>query len=1013
MKKLFLQLLFILCAINSIAQTDTIYLYAPGVPCEKNSARFYYLSPIEKVGELFSIKHYYLDGTLAFEGYSSQIPYEIYHGLTTSYYPSGNKKQEVDYKERKPGSKVLTFIENGTVVNYLENGKISTSGIYKDGCKFEGTFDNTNSFIGYEIDDLFHVFHPKYERYDSCKLMYCYSPYVDSEQMAFEVFYDYENKTTRSIYYHKDGTKIGESVFQGKSKVGIHVQFYLEDNREVAAIKRILNYKNDKLVGEIISYNKQGKLLGKGILKNERYFSGDFYDDRDLTLTHYENGIQNGPFIKYSQNGDVIAKGILKEGNRWEGQFIIDYPRHGSEIISYSQGEINGKHIYFYDEKFKNIHYYAHLVDGKKDGEYAYYNKEGKELAKGIYQEDEPFEGTFYDAKENSISTYEDGTLNGDFIQLDKNGEVFYTVNYRFGKREGWVKSINPFDKKIHECYFRNGIASSGEIFLDDENTLHILEQGALSEIHYYRLGYDPETYHEYPDNDTYDFSTPFKIEKFKDQKIIAVTQKKNGKQYHLTLKNEEPFDGVEFSYNGMHTYKNGKKHGSFDTYHQKGQYVQGSVDGKITFYNSNDSTFCIYKNGAPIDGTVWSYSDKTNYKNGKKHGTETKSVSFGQLVDQITQTYKNGILDGEVIYKKEELVIEKGVYKNNQPYEGIFFEENERYKVARGYYSKETTYIVTPYKKGKKEGEQNIYNKNKTLLESHEYKNNNLITSSVFNIGMPDEGIFKGTYKKGKPNEGEFVQSNKDEIRIRVFKRGETQKVVSISSFGRDTLFFKNEKPFEGKKNEIIDEELFQHHYQQGIHTKTTFDNYVVNYFSNGFETKENCENCWSHKVEFSDKNKTSGKVTFGKEIDDNFIRFTDGEIVEIHYNQNVYDKETINWEVKKNSQIVIRFSFPYQKVIYEIVSDFKLNLDKAHFELIRFPERIHENSNVFYYLTNEEKPFASLEIIDGRNMNGFELEPGRDGLYHLELEKNGKNILEYELITLERVLEICKENQ
>ena len=118
-------------------------------------------------------------------------------------------------------------------------------------------------------------------------------------------------------------------------------------------------------------------------------------------------------------------------------------------------------------------------------------------------------------------------------------------------------------------------MATSGKLFLKDENALHIIEQGQTTAIHYYRKSYNPETYEEYPDNDRYDFSIPYKIEQFENQKMTAVTTNKNGKQYHLILKDEKPFDGVKFSYDKMYTYKNGKKNGAFKTKNQSGNYVQ------------------------------------------------------------------------------------------------------------------------------------------------------------------------------------------------------------------------------------------------------------------------------------------------------------------------------------------------------------------------------------------------------------------------------------------------------
>jgi len=722
--------------------------------------------------------------------------------------------------------------------------------------------------------------------------------------------------------------------------------------------------------------------------------------------------VETGEIIAYDKNEEVICKGVMKNGERWNGQFLNeDSYRYSSkkQILHFVNGETEGKQIHFYDREATQINFYNHIRNDKLEGEFAYFNKEGKQLAIGIYKDNEPWEGTFYDADRKTISTYEEGILDGDYMVLDRQGKIIYQANYHKGKIYGTVTSINLVNGKKQECEFMNGVAMNGSIFSKSEFSLSFISKQQLTEIQYFHRKDDSS-------------SIPNHIKKYKDDKIIeTIKNDNNGNTYHLFYKNEAPFEGVEMERDQMITYENGKKHGSFKSnyinypFTLTGQYDEDQLDGKINFYDpeTNDSTFCIYQKGIPIDGTVWSKDYTVSYKSGKKHGLEIEKTK-SSIGDKITRTYKDGSLHGSTTYYKGDIKLRSGIYKNNQPDEGDFVQNATRKQFLPSYYSKglESIYIISAYKNGKKDGIQNSYSQSDhKLLSSDEFKNNKLITKTDFITTANFKTESKGIFKKGKPHDGTFVTRKSKLLQIDFLEKGKLEKAIFIYKNGQDTLILKNQKPFDGKQTKLIEEDLFHHTYQKGMLTKTSFLKYEVNFLSNGFETTEFCEDCIIHQVAFSNQNKTSGKITFGKNQAKDFIRFSDEKIVEMNIQEEEYNRDIIFWKIE-NAKPTLKIPTLENKIAIKVESNFQLNMEMMYLNLIDIQSKLNSNIEVFYYLKNHKKPIASLKIINNKITHGIEIKEDDNGLFYLEKIVNGEKTLDLEGITLDKVLEVCEKN-
>jgi len=92
-KKATILILLFCGVIKGIAQQDTIYYntneYKTAYKVEKVNAKFYCPLPLIKVGDLYKVKNYYMNGNLKMEGYYTDTKNEIFQGKTKWYYNNG------------------------------------------------------------------------------------------------------------------------------------------------------------------------------------------------------------------------------------------------------------------------------------------------------------------------------------------------------------------------------------------------------------------------------------------------------------------------------------------------------------------------------------------------------------------------------------------------------------------------------------------------------------------------------------------------------------------------------------------------------------------------------------------------------------------------------------------------------------------------------------------------------------------------------------------------------------
>jgi len=870
-------ILLLSIANNLMAQKDTLYFkldtvfHTNWIKATKNDAEFYRPMPLKKVGNLYQIKDYYSNGNVQMEGFITNPENAYtYEGKVIWYYKNGNIEIESTYTKWKL---------NGLKKTYFEDGSLKTEGTYKDDDPLNGTFNDCCPY-------------PTVDERKKGKRIASYRYYKDSKVIAEKSINDEDGHTKKILAYNKKGEQIAEVTVKPIEHYidGKNVWFHIDKDKNILNIEGFATYKNGILEGESSSFDLKGNSIAKGIYQNGIPYSGTFFNDQILKT--YKNGKLEGKEIAYS-NDKIIAQGINKDGYHWDGQFKILY----YQIETYKNGQLEGKQTIYYTDSFgyyiKEIKSYHHFINNKKEGESAHFDKKGKQIAKGIYKNDIPFTGTFYDEYYNTLTSYKEGEKHGMFIWYNRDGEIVTQQEYENGKIAGLVKSESYIENKTCECQYKNGKPFDGEV-CKSYSVLHYKNGKIVKK----------ETYN------SNDLKTLEEVKTYTNEGLIAQNSTFfENKSYQLTYKNNKPFNGEEFSTfdRSLTTYKDGVKNGPFTEYTYEGVFIEGNYqnnlwDGTLTFDDRlhNKTSTCIYKNGEPIDGNVISNNCITNYKNGLKTGLEScnKNLHFKinneyeLIYDSIVKNYKNGKLHGKIQYFKEQNLVADGMYFFDSPQQGTFYVnklfENyyEKGKLVRSTYyfgtfkkvdvfkdhliTNEVTYkndtiiykgnfkngvenngtfitiddkkdprqyILTQYKNGIKHGFEKTIGldyKDEKLITIKDFYNGQL-TKKTTEMAFNGNQKIEGSYHEGKPFSGSFY--SRDDIIEKVeryqnrIKTGYQYYAVEGSNMERllDSIYYKNGKPNQGNELEQYKSQTHQHVYKNGQLTKTNIYNFGI----------------------------------------------------------------------------------------------------------------------------------------------------------------------------------------
>ncbi|MBU2945716.1 toxin-antitoxin system YwqK family antitoxin [Zobellia uliginosa] len=560
------------------------------------------------------------------------------------------------------------------------------------------------------------------------------------------------------------------------------ITWYFKDGTK--SIESEYNY--GVLDGTNTIYKEGGQVSSKGIYKNNKPYSGSFIVYR--LLQTYANGILNGEEISYAENGKIATRGINKNGKRFSGEFANTQ----TEKTTYTDGKNDGFTTAYYDLNFSQKKQKYAISDGLKEGEEISYYEDGKEKARGINKAGMSYNGSFYNEYTRKITSYKEGVFHGPLTTFNEQGKIISIREYVNGKISGKVMSTGLFKTKTCECEYRNQKPFNGEEC----------------------KGYDV---YEYVDGQLIKLTScnsenegeKIEIQLFKDKEKTKKFVNLNGEAYELIYKNGKAYSGREYDRisGSLTTFKNGTKEGPFRIskkykgYIASGNYNQGVYEGKIEFENlqSKTSTFCMYQNGKPIDGTAIYKDTIISYKNGLKNGLETPMRAYGAYnspFDSISRNYIDGKLHGQIKYFEESTLIAEGLYNKNKPFTGVFYE-----------YSGGTNYTRSTYNEGEQLKEEYISQKFKA---NYEYKDSKLHQGKFY---YNEDLIAEGSYKNGISFEGSFATLEKidknyfpEKYTLTSYKKGKKNGEETVVNFKENLI----EKVIQYKNGKILSEIIF-----------------------------------------------------------------------------------------------------------------------------------------------------------------------------------------------------------
>ena len=469
-------------------------------------------------------------------------------------------------------------------------------------------------------------------------------------EYSFEIEDDGTSFFTRNIDI-KPKTEITQ-YFNKKGELYMISSLTSETDKELYALYRKYD-KNGNLF--IYTYAINGKNTDKGY-----YSDGKLAYILELKILKGQAPIPNGKYIEYYKNGQIKVQGNHKEGKR-DGEFRV-FLRNGKSAgsIFYKNGKIikstlvnsmkdNASFSILTDINY-NLNSHEIITDefpNKLLKQYFIFNKNG--LLDGESRQ-------YYEEGDiKSISPFKNNVADGVFISYYQNGNMKEKHAYKNGNEEG--EGIFYYENgKLEEKYFMKNGKLDGEAinYFEDGKIKNkaIFKDGVTLEEEIYKdneIRKNTFKNGEIVQQDIYSKNKILKAKKFllENGKMKIISYYENGNKQEEIFVMNELFDGDAFAY-----YPSGKLK-------EKDFFKNGKREGEAIIY---------YENG--------NVKQKSLFKNNKREGDLSMYYPSGKLLQ--TEKYVNGKEEGEVIEYYESGAIKEKAYFINDKQEGehLFYDE-------------------------------------------------------------------------------------------------------------------------------------------------------------------------------------------------------------------------------------------------------------------------------------------------------------------------------------------------
>jgi len=574
------------------------------------------------------------------------------------YYPNGQLKEKISYKEGLKDGKFTGYYESGATKYkkkytedkpdgkwqfYTAGGDKNEEQIYAEGKKVEEWF---------RIDEKGDTY---YQYWDQDSLI---SEYADLH---------YSNGQLIEKISYKEGLKDGK--FTGYYPSG-----------KVEYVKR---YEEDKPMGEWKFVKEDGTTK-----KIERY----------------EMGKKNEEWITYEDNGDVYYQYWVQDSLISE-YADLHYPNGQLiEKISYKEGRKNGKFTGYYESgQTKYIRTYK---DDKLEGKYADYTESGQILLKQSYANDlldGPSKEWYINGKVKVKSSYTSGKLNGSFMSYDSLGRKETKGEYEMGLKTGDWLTWYPSGKKKERLSYFSGKANGMYSLWDEEG--RIIKEGEYANDlkHGVWITFDPDLKRQ-ESYEYYDMGVAKLKYFFKYYDNGNLMEQPSFTEYFRDGEWRQLFDNERLQY--LTTYKMGKKYGLYEEWTIKKELVQrGYYENELMTalwtYARNDSVikYEVYDADSIIDGFIYEYyendqskADAVFLENGKRD--QKWYTYFEEGKDSTISVYDGGKKTG-TWYVHYDSTFEVSIETN--------YENNLKHGDYKEWYIDESPMIEGYYEYGKK----------------------------------------------------------------------------------------------------------------------------------------------------------------------------------------------------------------------------------------------------------------------------------------------------------------------
>lgn len=535
----------------------------------------------EKLGQLSYVQQkYYLKAN---EG-KDFLFYSNKNGTTSDVikevrtYKDGKLTDEKRYYENQ-SLKVQSAFENGyktLVVAYDSLGKATHRMEYKNGLRHEGTEVEYNKKLVYEAGELLEE-----------------TTYYHNTDFVFSM------KTPgREQYFDMQGKDLGE----------LQLDTLATYPKPLKGKRIYLGYKND--ISSIEEY--ANGVLAKTTAFRDRKV-GESLTETFKTETYYgPKGYDIKKKVRYYSNGNKQSEVSFEDYKEQKGTY---YAASGAVLGSYDYLKKEGTLYTFFAESDKiklfKVEQEGKVVQmrrydyGSQSGAYGtinavlveeidatccgtFYSRDGEELAKVIFKDGTPWEGTVYDYKTLSKYGIKQGKREGSYIKYGYNRNILEEGNYANDAKTGVFSFYNTQDKlQKTETYAKGKLDGISQFYDASGNVQYTMryDNGLPMEGTRLLFSYGNKK----PSEESYEQGKLIKVVTY-DENGKRVTEYENGKaQKSVAYHGESNIKRLSFSV------KNGYLDGEVLRYTKQGQTTHKAIfkggrllSGELLLSNAN-----------------------------------------------------------------------------------------------------------------------------------------------------------------------------------------------------------------------------------------------------------------------------------------------------------------------------------------------------------------------------------------------------------------------------------------